>query len=75
MDNVSTLLLRASTTACSGLFTSTTGVIYVLYLCLNQLDLESVEVDMAELIDRKKWRRNVMNRKSNPIGKWGSINR
>ena len=38
--------------------------------------LESVEVDMAELeIDRedvynkKKWRKNVMKRKSNPIGK------
>ena len=40
--------------------------------------LESVEVDMEELEidreddihDRKKWRRNVMKRKSNPIGKW-----
>ena len=38
--------------------------------------LESIESDMAELeIDkeyihvRKKWRRNVMKRKSNPIGK------
>ena len=38
--------------------------------------LESVEADMAELEinkddahDRKKWRRNVMKRKSNPIGK------
>ena len=38
--------------------------------------LESVEADMAELgidkedvHDRKKWRRNVMKRKSNPIGK------
>ena len=38
--------------------------------------LESVEADMAELEidkedvhDRKKWRINVMNRKSNPIGK------
>ena len=43
--------------------------------------LESVEADMAELgIDkedvhvRKKWRRNVMMRKSNPIGK-RTINR
>ena len=45
--------------------------------------LESVEVDMAELEidkedahDRSKWRRivNVMNRKSNPIGK-RTINR
>ena len=38
--------------------------------------LESVEVDLAELEiykedvhDRKKWRRNVMKRKSSPIGK------
>ena len=38
--------------------------------------LESVEVDMAELEidkedvhDRRKWRRNVVKRKSNPIGK------
>ena len=38
--------------------------------------LESVEVDMAEpeidkenVHDRRKWRRNVMKRKSNPIGK------
>ena len=43
--------------------------------------LESVEVDMAELEmdkddvhDRKKCRRNVMKRKSNPIGK-RTINR
>ena len=43
--------------------------------------LESVEADMAELEidkedvhDRKKWRRNVMKRKSNPIGK-RNINR
>ena len=33
--------------------------------------LESVEADVAKLkIDIKKWRENVMNRKSNPIGKW-----
>ena len=38
--------------------------------------LESVEADMAEIEidkkdvhDKKKWRRNVMKRKSNPIGK------
>ena len=38
--------------------------------------LESVEADMTELEidkehvhDRKKWRRNVMKRKSNPIGR------
>ena len=38
--------------------------------------LESVEVDMAELDidkedvhDRRKWRRNVVKRKSSPIGK------
>ena len=43
--------------------------------------LESVETDMAELeidkedvYDRSKWRRNVVKRKSNPIGKW-TINR
>ena len=43
--------------------------------------LESVEADMAELEidkedvhDRNKWRRNVMKRKSNPIGK-RTINR
>ena len=43
--------------------------------------LESVEADMAELEideedvhDRKKWRRNVMKRKSNLIRKW-TINR
>ena len=43
--------------------------------------LESVEADMAELEidredvhDRKKWRKNVMKRKSNPIGK-RTINR
>ena len=43
--------------------------------------LENVEADMAELeIDRedihyrKKWRQNVMKKKSNPIGKW-TINR
>ena len=43
--------------------------------------LESVEVDIAELEidkedvhDRRKWRRNVMKRKSNPIGKQ-TINR
>ena len=43
--------------------------------------LESVEADMAELEidkedfhDRKKWRMNVMKRKSNPIGK-RNINR
>ena len=38
--------------------------------------LENIEADMAELKidkedvhDRKKWRSNVMKRKSNPIGK------
>ena len=43
--------------------------------------LESVEADMVEpkidkedVHDRKKWRRNVMKRKSNPIGKQ-TINR
>ena len=37
--------------------------------------LESVEADMAEPeIDRKKWKKNVMKRKSNPIGQ-PTINR
>ena len=43
--------------------------------------LESVEAEMAELeidkeivYDRKKWRGNVMKKKSKPIGKW-TINR
>ena len=43
--------------------------------------LESVEADMAKLEidkedahDRKKWKRNVIKRKSNPIGK-RTINR
>ena len=42
--------------------------------------LENVEADMAEEIDRedvydrKKWRKNVMKRKYNPIGK-DNINR
>ena len=41
--------------------------------------LESVEADMAELEinkedDRRKWRRNVMKRKTNTIGK-RTINR
>ena len=42
--------------------------------------LESVEADMAELgidkedvYDRKKWRGNVMKRKSNPNRKWKII--
>ena len=36
--------------------------------------LENVEADMAELEIDKKWRRNVMKRKSNLIGK-RTINR
>ena len=43
---------------------------------LRQIWLENVEADMAELgierediRDRKKWRRNVMKRKSNSNGK------
>ena len=43
---------------------------------LREAWLENVEADMAELeihrediSDRKKWRRNVMKRKSNSIGK------
>ena len=48
---------------------------------LRETWLENVEADMAELEidredirDRKKWRRNVMKRKFNPIGK-RTINR
>ena len=48
---------------------------------LRETWLENVEADMAELEidredirDRKKWRRNVMKRKSNYIGK-RTINR
>ena len=55
------------------------------YDCLKfsvaEAHLESVEADMTELEidkedvhDRRKWRRNVMTRKSNPIGK-RTINR
>ena len=48
---------------------------------LGEAWLENVEADMAEpeidredIRDRKKWRRNVMKRKSNSIGK-RTINR
>ena len=30
-------------------------------------DMPEMEID---IYDRKIWRRNIMNRKSNPIGKW-----
>ena len=43
----------------------------------NETWLEMVDADMAEpeidkedVHDRKKWRRNIIKRKSNPIGKW-----
>ena len=32
-------------------------------------DLAEVEIDREDVHDRKKWRRNVMNRNSNRIGK------
>ena len=42
---------------------------FVNYNLLNEL-----EIDKEDVHDRKKWRRNVMKRKSNPIGK-RTINR
>ena len=37
-------------------------------------DMTKFEIDKEDVHDRKKWRRNVMKRKSNPIRKW-AINR
>ena len=37
-------------------------------------DKAELEIDKEDVHDRKKWRRNVMKRKSNPIGKW-TLNR
>ena len=34
-----------------------------------ELDMAELEIDREDLHDRKKWRKNVMKRKSNPIGK------
>ena len=39
-----------------------------------RVEQAELEIDKEDVHDRKKWRRNVMKRKSNPIGKW-TINR
>ena len=39
-----------------------------------EADMEEPEIDKEGVHDRMKWRRNVMERKSNPIGK-RTINR
>ena len=33
-----------------------------------KVDISEREIDKVDVHDRKKWRRNVMKRKSNPIG-------
>ena len=35
--------------------------------------MAELEIDKEDVHDRKKWRRNVMKRKSNPIGKWSLV--
>ena len=39
-----------------------------------EADMAEVEIDNEDVHDRKKWGRNVMKRKSNPIGQL-TINR
>ena len=39
-----------------------------------EADIEELEINKEDVHNRKKWRRNVMKRKSNPIGK-RTINR
>ena len=39
-----------------------------------EADMAELEIDREDAHDRKKWRKNVMKRKSNPIGK-RTINR
>ena len=39
-----------------------------------ETDIAELEIDQEDVHDRKKWRRNVMNRKSSHIRKW-TINR
>ena len=39
-----------------------------------EADMAEPEIDREDVHDRKKWRKNVMKRKSNPIGK-RTINR
>ena len=33
-------------------------------------DIAELEIDREDVHDRKKWRKYVIKRKSNPIGKW-----
>ena len=39
-----------------------------------EADITELEIDKEDVHDRKKWRKNVMERKSSPIGK-RTINR
>ena len=39
-----------------------------------EVDIAELEIDREDIHDRKKWRQNVMKKKSNSIGKW-TINR
>ena len=39
-----------------------------------EVDMRELEIDREDVHDRKKWRKNLMKRKSNPIGK-RTINR
>ena len=39
-----------------------------------EANMAELEIDKEDVDDRKKWRDNVMKRKSNTIGKW-TINR
>ena len=36
---------------------------------VEEADMAELEIDKEDVHDRKKWRKNVMKRKSNPIGK------
>ena len=36
---------------------------------VREADMAEIEIDKEDAHDRKKWRRNVMKRKSNPIEK------
>ena len=44
------------------------------WLEILEADMAELEIDKEDVHDRKKWRENVMKRKSNPIEKW-TINR
>ena len=39
------------------------------WLEIVEVDMAKLEIDKEYVHDRRKWRRNVMKRKSNPIGK------